>query len=557
MTTTVTTSNTCSGLNSKYTRWSMRVSAELDVLSGVTMKLHPTFQPDTVELTRQADGSFESGTFSGWGTFPVHLVLTLKSSGGKHDRHSVVHELSFERPLTSFAHNVPFDEPQSTGGVEASDVQMDDSELSTTMAANAGPSAAELTQRLRETPSLRHDDQRFWHGRAWPLGEGAAPRATWVSDGPPRADHGDKPSWLTATEWEDSPAVLQQKLAMLAALLRSSKKTVLYTGAGISVSAGIGQAAKGSAKQGRSWANAEPTPTHFAAGVLAKHGLAHGWVQQNHDGLPQKAGWPQERINEVHGSWFDPSNPVVKYSGSLMDELYEDMVEQAETAELVLVMGTSLSGLNADQMALKAARRAGRGGSGGGGSGGAGGATNLGFVMINLQQTEHDGEATLKINARSDDVLRQLLPLLGLAPLPARLPAAATAFASVPSRVRVPYDASGRRLPEDAPAASRHTWLDLRDGAAVKLTAGHNVQGAQQPGMMHIGAEGPTRDPRTGAVRPPAEGVGRVVRRDAATCSIVLDIEGVPMRLGVWWLESAMRGALSRLPIVNVTPKLA
>ena len=43
----------------------------------------------------------------------------------------------------------------------------------------------------------------------------------------------------------------------------------------------------------------------------------------------------------IHGSWFDPSNPVVKYSGSLMDELYSDMVEQAENAELVLVMGTS------------------------------------------------------------------------------------------------------------------------------------------------------------------------------------------------------------------------
>ena len=35
--------------------------------------------------------------------------------------------------------------------------------------------------------------------------------------------------------------------------------------------------------------------------------------------------------------------------------------------------------------------------------------------------------------------------------------------------------------------------LDLRDGAKVRLTDGHNIQGAQQPGMMHIGASAPVR----------------------------------------------------------------
>ena len=27
------------------------------------------------------------------------------------------------------------------------------------------------------------------------------------------------------------------------------------------------------------------------------------WVQQNHDGLPQKAGFPQQDMIEIHGSW--------------------------------------------------------------------------------------------------------------------------------------------------------------------------------------------------------------------------------------------------------------
>jgi NAD-dependent SIR2 family protein deacetylase len=77
-------------------------------------------------------------------------------------------------------------------------------------------------------------------------------------------------------------------------------------------------------------------------------------VQQNHDGLPQKAGFPQEKINEIHGSWYDPSNPVVKYSGTLHDKCYPWMEHDADTADLVLVLGTSLGGLNADQVATKA-----------------------------------------------------------------------------------------------------------------------------------------------------------------------------------------------------------
>merc|ERR1711904_154860 len=90
---------------------------------------------------------------------------------------------------------------------------------------------------------------------------------------------------------------------------------------------------------------------------LNRQNLLHGWVQQNHDGLPQKAGYRQEAINEIHGSWFDPSNPVVKYSGSLKEDLFPRMERAAETADLVLVLGTSLGGMNADQVAVETARR--------------------------------------------------------------------------------------------------------------------------------------------------------------------------------------------------------
>lgn len=56
-------------------------------------------------------------------------------------------------------------------------------------------------------------------------------------------------------------------------------------------------------------------------------GLLHSWVQQNHDGLPQKAGFSQEKINEIHGAWYDPSNPVVQFNESLRTDLFEWMLK--------------------------------------------------------------------------------------------------------------------------------------------------------------------------------------------------------------------------------------
>ena len=81
---------------------------------------------------------------------------------------------------------------------------------------------------------------------------------------------------------------------------------------------------------------------------------------------------------------YDPSNPVVKYSGSLKEDCYPNMRKDADSADLVLVIGTTLGGLNADQVATKPAERSQTGlpwdGTRAGGA--------LGTVIINLQQTE-------------------------------------------------------------------------------------------------------------------------------------------------------------------------
>mmetsp|Transcript_168148 Transcript_168148/g.535085 ORF Transcript_168148/g.535085 Transcript_168148/m.535085 type:complete len:86 (+) Transcript_168148:411-668(+) len=74
-------------------------------------------------------------------------------------------------------------------------------------------------------------------------------------------------------------------------------------------------------------------------------GLLHHWINQNHDSLPQKAGFPQHALNEIHGGLHDPANPIVPYQGNLRDDLYNWMQQWQRDADLCLALGTSLSGL--------------------------------------------------------------------------------------------------------------------------------------------------------------------------------------------------------------------
>jgi len=71
----------------------------------------------------------------------------------------------------------------------------------------------------------------------------------------------------------------------------------------------------------------KPTFSHHFLTKLEEKGLLHYYIQQNHDGLPQKAGFPNYKINEIHGGWYDPSNPVVKFSGMLREDLLKSLNE--------------------------------------------------------------------------------------------------------------------------------------------------------------------------------------------------------------------------------------
>lgn len=219
---------------------------------------------------------------------------------------------------------------------------------------------------------------------------------------------------LDGSEYMDSKETLVKKVRVLAALLRSSRAAVVYTGAGVSTASGIGDyasKAKGSvAPHMRSGASTgsrlelKPTYSHHVLAALEHKGLLHHWLQQNHDRLAQKAGFPQAKINEIHGAWGDDKNMVKMMTDTLREDLLEWMAQWCQTADLCIAMGTSLCGMNADQVAQACEERH-----------RAGAAGQQGLVIINLQRTPMDGSSTLRIWGVLDDVLRILAKELGMA----------------------------------------------------------------------------------------------------------------------------------------------
>lgn len=333
---------------------------------------------------------------------------------------------------------------------------------------------------------------------------------------------------LDASEYQDTPDVLAAKVRVLAELVRRACKAVAYTGAGLSTAAGIGDYAsqtEGPNPMGgglRSPMCAQPTLAHRVLVALHSAGRLHRWVNQNHDGLPQKAGLPQQHINEIHGAWHAPDNPVVQMSGNLRDDLFNDLLAWEEQTDLVLAVGTSLAGMNADRLVTSAAERAAADGCG---------AEQLGAVVVGLQRTTLDSCATLRIFARCDDVFEALAKELELdvhaAPTPGEfwVPAALRGLDEADFVFDVPYDASGRL------SATTRSRLDLREDAELVIPTG-----------MYAGALGE---------------VDGYDREGNIKCRFKLKAPKGKLRapmtlvLGRWWIQAAVEGAVPLLPVVN------
>lgn len=337
---------------------------------------------------------------------------------------------------------------------------------------------------------------------------------------------------IKAHEYMDREEVLIAKVAVLAGLVRRSRSCLAFTGAGISTASGIDDYAT-KAKDasvtapGRpsvsDWKLARPTKAHRVMVAMYEAGFLKHWVQQNHDSLPQKAGFPQHALNEIHGSLHDPGNPIVPYEGFLRDDLHRWMAEWEQTNDLCLSLGTSLSGFNVDSMAETASTRHIAG-------------TSQGLVIVNLQQTPYDAGSSLRIFARLDTVLELLAVELGIVadvkPMDhAHWPSLPDGALIEEDILSVPFDAESGE-----PSASGTLW-DLRLGKRVRLTGG--------PYEGDVGT----------VVEKSAEGHYRIRFVDSINPQLQMKRRPFSLWLGNWWLEQAARGygivPGGRIPFVN------
>jgi len=340
---------------------------------------------------------------------------------------------------------------------------------------------------------------------------------------------------MAAHEYNDDPWTLEGKVALFAELLRTSENAMAYTGAGISTSAGINDYATKSKdsqmhqerKQVKSGFDALPSLGHRVLTELFHQGHLKHWVQQNHDGLPQKAGFPQNHLNEIHGSWFDPSNPVIPMSGTLRTDLSQWMEEWENKTDLTIAMGTSLCGMNADSCVEVPSLKYKDDGVG------------HGSVIVGLQRTALDEICSIRFYCRIDLVVALLARELGIV-VPEYTPYVPDvdpeAIVSA-DKFKIPYNKKG--LKSDDP----DEWIvwDLNEQSQMKVVSG--------PGKKFKGRIiPPTLRPndthykfRCPKIREGSKEHGKLLK------SYVL---------GKWWVEMATKGLWHQIPIVNTRPVL-
>jgi NAD-dependent deacetylase len=254
----------------------------------------------------------------------------------------------------------------------------------------------------------------------------------------------------------ESDVALIDDTAALAAMLRESRRAVIFTGAGMSTESGIPdfrspggiwtkmqpiefkdylsdpQARRLSwqrrLEMEETWNTVKPNAGHRAVSELVACGKASHVITQNIDGLHQQSGVPVEKLVELHGSTryakcldcgtrieipqilahftVHGDAPDCTHCGGLVktatisfgQPMPEGEMARADAAvracDLMLVLGSSLVVYPAARFPLQAKRQ------------------GAGLVILNREETPLDGDADLVINAEIGPTLQSVIDVL-------------------------------------------------------------------------------------------------------------------------------------------------
>ncbi|VDK86704.1 unnamed protein product [Litomosoides sigmodontis] len=248
-------------------------------------------------------------------------------------------------------------------------------------------------------------------------------------------------------EVEETDDVVDEKCKVLADLLKKSKCTVVYTGAGISTAASIPDyrgpngvwtlAEKGIVSlKCANPVESGPTVSHMILKEMCRSGLVRHILSQNCDGLHLRSGLPQKMLSEIHGNMHievcqhcEPPRQYIRPfdvteksqfrrhgTGRMCvvcnNELTDTIVHFGEAGkvpwplnwngiisligrcDLILCIGTSLAVLKEYHFLWPKPR------------------SGTQIAIINLQWTPKDRFSCLKINAKCDVVMEKLAGLL-------------------------------------------------------------------------------------------------------------------------------------------------
>jgi NAD-dependent SIR2 family protein deacetylase len=244
-------------------------------------------------------------------------------------------------------------------------------------------------------------------------------------------------------EFFDEPDVLDEKINTLSDIIKNSKNFIVYTGAGISTSAGIPDfrgpqgvwtlQAKGIERKRTNKTEIIPTPTHMSLVSLLNAGHLKHVISTNCDGLHLKSGVSPKQLLELHGNsnveacnkcgrcyWrpfkiqlvrgFKPRSTgrfcddcgnklrytSVAFEQSMPDLCLDEAERLSKKCDVSLVIGSSMRVTPACNLPVL----------------GAGKNKNHKLIIINLQKTPYDDSCALRIFARVDQVFDKLMKLL-------------------------------------------------------------------------------------------------------------------------------------------------